>query len=284
MKFAVSSYSFQKLLQSGEMNQLSCVKKARDLGFDAVEFTDLQPHDGASIRDYAARIREESERCGLPVSNFTVGADFLRNDPHREAERLCKLVDVAVLLGTDSMRHDASVGWPEGEDRSFEEALPRLAEGCRAVAAYAAERGVRTMVENHGFFCQDSQRVERLIQAVNRPNFGWLVDMGNFLCADEDPLSAVERAAPYAFYAHAKDFYVRPADGPDPGAGFFRSRRGAYLRGAVFGQGDVCVAGCLQRLRRGGYDGFIGLEFEGMEDPLWAILAGLENLRRAAEG
>lgn len=284
MKLAVSSYSFQQRIQAGDMNQLSCVQKAQELGFDAVEFIDLQPHDSSSIQEYAARIREESERCGLPVSNFTVGADFLKNDPQREVERLCGLVDVAALLGTKSMRHDASSGWPDGDGRSYEDALPILAECCRAVSAYAAKRGIRTMVENHAYFCQGSQRVEALVKAVNHPNFGWLVDIGNFLCVEEDPQTAVERAAPYAFYAHAKDFYIRPAGGPNPGAGFFRTPKGTYLRGAVFGQGDVCVTGCLRQLKQAGYDGFIGLEFEGVEDPLWAIPAGLENLRRAVEG
>jgi hypothetical protein len=43
------------------------------------------------------------------------------------------------------------------------------------------------MVENHGFFCQDSERVEKLITQVGKENFGALVDIGNFLCVDESP-------------------------------------------------------------------------------------------------
>ena len=29
----------------------------------------------------------------------------------------------------------------------------RLADACREITLYAAEKGVRTCVENHGFFC-----------------------------------------------------------------------------------------------------------------------------------
>ena len=32
------------------------------------------------------------------------------------------------------------------------------------------------MVENHGYFAQDSDRVEKLINAVDHPNFGLLLD------------------------------------------------------------------------------------------------------------
>ena len=66
------------------------------------------------------------------------------------------------------------------------------------------------MVENHGFYVQDSERVEKLYAAVDNKNFGLLTDMGNFLCADEDPASAFARVAPYAYYVHAKDFIVKP--------------------------------------------------------------------------
>ena len=41
----------------------------------------------------------------------------------------------------------------------------------------------QTMIENHGYFCQDSDRVERIITGVSHKNFGALIDIGNFLCA-----------------------------------------------------------------------------------------------------
>jgi sugar phosphate isomerase/epimerase len=135
-------------------------------------------------------------------------------------------------------------------------------------------------VENHGFFVQDSRRAEKLVNRVAHDNFGLLVDMGNFTCADEDPVTAVGRVAPYAFYVHAKDFHIKSGQGQNPGTGFFRSRGGAYLRGAVIGHGDVPVKQCLDALRAAGYDGYVSLEFEGMEENQKAIAIGLENLKR----
>jgi hypothetical protein len=151
------------------------------------------------------------------------------------------------FLGAGGMRHDATRGFSAGHAgaRDFAAALPRLVEGCRAVTEFAAEQGVRTMVENHGFFCQDSERVERLVNGVCHPNFGLLVDVGNFLCADDDPGMALGRLMPYAFHIHFKDFHVKPGALPNPGSGWFLSRGGNYLRGAIVGHGDVSVPQCL---------------------------------------
>ena len=144
----------------------------------------------------------------------------------------------------------------------------------------AADCGLRTMVENHGYFCQDSDRLEQLVSAVKHPNFGALVDMGNFLCADDDPVRAVGRLAAAAFHVHAKDFHIKSGQWPNPGTGWFQSRGGNYLRGAIIGHGDVPVPQCLRILQRAGYAGAVSIEFEGMEEPLTGIAIGLENLRR----
>ena len=103
--------------------------------------------------------------------------------------------------------------------------------------------------------------------------------MGNFLCADERPAIAVGLVAPYAFYVHAKDFIVKNAAMPNPGACFFRSRNGNYLRGTILGHGDVPVVHCLAALKNAGYEGYISIEFEGVEETYLALSTGLNNLR-----
>ncbi len=285
MKIAVSSYSFSQYLKDGRMTQLDCIARAKELGFDAIEFTDLLPPEGETPLDYAKALREECERLAMPVSNFTIGAELLHpaSSLEEEIQRVKGMVDLAAVLGAGSLRHDATAGFEPGKRayRGFADALAMLAPACRAITEYAAEKGIRTMVENHGTFCQDSERVEALVNAVGHENFGLLADMGNFLCADEDPAHAFGRVAPYAFYVHAKDFHVKSGNGFSPGEGFFCSRNGNYLRGAIIGHGDVPVRHCLAALKNSGYAGSIAIEFEGMEDCLTGLRIGLANLRRA---
>ncbi len=282
MKICVSSYSFQPMLKSGEISQLGLIKKVKEMGFDGIEFTDLSPENGLSEREYAQMLREESERLNLPIVNYTIGAELINRPLDEECERLFGKVDVAAILGASGMRHDATGGFEGAKGRfcGFDQALPTLIEGCRRVTEYAAEKGVSTMVENHGFFAQDSDRVEKLVTGVANENFGLLVDIGNFACADDPSDKAVGRVAKYAKHVHIKDFHIKSGSEPDPGRGFFRSRAGNYLRGAIIGHGNIPVAQCIGILKRAGYDGYVSIEFEGIEQTLKGIEIGLENLRR----
>lgn len=285
MKIAVSSYSFSQCFNDGRLTQFSCIAKAKEMGFDAIEFCEIIPHDGSTREKYAVKLCKEAKRLSMPISNYTFGADFINGsdgDTQKEIERVKKEIDIAVLVGATSVRHDATGGFDKNKRkyRGFDDALEIIAPACRAVSEYAAAKGVKTMVENHGFFCQDSDRVEKLVNKVACENFGTLSDMGNFLCVDENPSTAISRVAPYVFYAHAKDFIVKNAMEPNPGMGFFRSRSGNYLRGTIVGHGNVPIKHCLVALKNAGYDGYIGIEFEGIEDALIGISSGLANLRR----
>ncbi len=288
MKFSVTSYSFQKLINSGEYSQLTLVEKVKDMGFDAIEFTDLIVPEGKTELEYAKQIREEADRIGIEISSYTVGADMLNGsdgDLDKEIERIKGKVDVAEVLGTKFMRHDA--GWGYKDERKsymgFNEALPVFIKGCKAVTEYAKTKGIVTMIENHGFFCQDSDRVEKIVCGVGDPNFGVLFDCGNFLCADENPVIAAGKLANYVKYVHAKDFLIRSGMLYDPGCGFFRTRGGNYLRGTIVGQGDAPVKQCIEVIKNSGYDGYFSVEFEGIEDNIPAVEQGLVNLKLFAE-
>lgn len=285
MKLGVSSYSFCQLYGNNRMNFLDIPAKTREIGFEVIEFSTLKTPAGLTPLQFAPQVRAACDAAGLPIMNYTIGADFLNGsngDLKAEVERLKTEVQTAKILGAPGMRHDATRGFPPTHvgAKSFDDALPILAKGCRAVTEYAADLGIRTMVENHGFFCQDSLRLEKLVNAVNHPNFGILIDMGNFTCADDAPEKAVGLLAPYAFHCHAKDFHIKPGLAPDPGRGWFRSRGGNYLRGSIIGHGDVPVLQCIGILKRAGYDGVLSIEFEGMEDPISGISVGFENLKR----
>lgn len=285
MKIGVSSYSFSKLVKKGIMKPVEVVSKAKDMGFDIIEFSGLPVPEGETALSFAPRLKEICDEAGIDIGNYTIGADFLNctgGDWKAEAERLKNEVKVAKILGAPGMRHDCTRGYATGSKREkgFDNALPVLINGCREVTEFATDLGVKTMVENHGQFCQDSDRVEKLVNGVNHPNFGVLLDIGNFLCADENPEKAVGRLIPYTFHVHAKDFFVKSGMLPDPGQGWFFTRGGNYLRGTIIGHGNAPILQCLKIMKKAGYNGTLSIEFEGIEDPIEGISIGLANLRR----
>lgn len=282
MKLGVSSYSFSKHIKQTGATYRDICKIARDIGFEGIEFTDLdlnvQP--ARDVGALADDIREYCKEIGLTIIAYTVGADFVGGGAE-EVDKVKAKVDIAARLGARVMRHDATWKLPDGQ--TWRDVVGQIAEPIRAVAEYAQGKGVRTCTENHGYVLQDAHRVETLILAVNHPNYGWLVDMGNFLCVDEPALHALPIAAPYAFHAHAKDFLYKPAWETNPGEGWFPSRNGSHLRGTVVGHGVVPLAYCIGVLRERGYDGWLSYEFEGMEENLPAIKAGYQVLRNLLE-
>lgn len=281
MYASVSSYSFSQYIRSGKMTQFDTVAKAAELGFSAIEFIDLDVPAGTSEESFAAKIADEAKRCNIKISAYTVGACMIKNtaeETRAEIERVKRKTEIAKILGAPLMRHDAY--FSQNKYRSFELSLPELAENIREVTEYADSIGIKTTVENHGFICQDSDRAERLFNAVNHKNFGLLVDIGNFMCVDENPYLAVSRVAPYAFHVHVKDF-VKYEYGADIEGNYITTRGMSKLVPTVCGTGDVPLERCLAILKNAGYDGCVSVEYEGSGDCIKAISAGLENLKTA---
>ena len=284
MKISVSSYSFQQYIGQGKLTQLDCVSKAKEMGFDAIEFIDIAGTSLDEQKEYAKSIREEADRIGIEINAYTIGACLYKDTEEEndaEIKRLCGQLEVAKILGASVMRHDVCYALgKKGNARSFDLMLPTIARNARRVTEYAESLGIITCTENHGYIAQDSDRVERLFNAVAHDNYGLLVDIGNFICADEDPAIAVSRVAPYAVHVHVKDMLVR---NEPTGSCVNPTRGGRYFVGTVAGEGDIPVKRCLDILKRTGYDGFISLEYEGREDCLTAIPRGLENVKKILE-
>ena len=284
MKYSVSSYSYSQLTSSGEYTEKQLIGLAKEMGFDGIEFAEIHAPEGADKLAYAEELRAEAEKQEIAIVAYCIGANLL-GDTDAEIERLKGEVDVAAALGVPVMRHDATGGYDKEtrSQRGFHNALPTIVRGYREVTEYAKTKGVRTCIENHGFFCQDSCRIEAIINGVADDNFGALVDIGNFMCADEDPAVAVGNVAPYAFHVHAKDFHFKKGTEFVPGEGFFMTRGGNYLRGAIIGHGAVPVQQCLRLLKKAGYNGYVTVEFEGVENAKTGVSWGLDTLKRIEE-
>ncbi|ANF95834.1 sugar phosphate isomerase/epimerase family protein [Paenibacillus bovis] len=280
MKLGLSTYSLHGSLSSGAMTVLDVIDYTAELGGQHVEIVPLS-YSLSDNPELTLQIVERARQQGIELSNYAIGANFLTDDPdayEREIERVISEVDIAARLGVKLMRHDVASS-PDVSIANFNRHLGRLADACRRVADHAANYGITTSVENHGFLIQHADRVQALIQAVDRPNYKTTLDVGNFVCADENPVAAVQKNLPFASMVHIKDFYLRPSH-RNPGAGWFTSTSGVYLRGAIIGQGDLDMWKILHTIKASGYDGYISVEFEGMEDGMTGARIGMENVQR----
>ena len=303
MKIGLTSYSMNNYICGGLMSVTEVMRFAKEKGAEHIElvpfgFTLHDDATGEFNEELIAEIKAVSAEIDLPLSNYAVLGDLLKFDPDAkkaEVERLKRHIDVAAKLGLERMRHDISSFRRPLESNTptaFEREFPIAVETSRELADYASQYGITTLVENHGFFVNGSDRVIRLIEEVNRDNFGLLLDTGNFTCVDENCTVAVKKCAPYAKMVHLKDFYIRRADRLTGNGGLFRCDSGCWfssnsgvsmLRGSILAQGDLDIWTILGYIRDAGYNGFVSVEFEGMEDGKIGSETGMNAARYILE-
>lgn len=286
MKLCVSTYSLSRWRSENQKSLEDSIDWVADSGVKAIEFSGLDEKAAGNPLKRAAELRKRCEKRGLHVAGFSVGANLLVNPTlQRQAIDKVKLdVDTAAELGARNMRHDVAYGFNDANKdlkgpKTFAYALKVVVPAIREITEHGVKRGVKTSLENHGFFMQASERVEKLIKAVGHKNFGLTLDMGNFLCVNEDPVKAVARVAKYAIMVHTKDFHVKLKKLRPP-TGWFDTPTEISLRGAIVGHGVVDIPKQLALIKKSGYKGYLSLEFEGMEEPAMAIQTGLDYLTR----
>ena len=296
MKIGVSSYCLDSLMEKGQMTLLEVIDWVAKQGGESIEFVPFafrfsDEASGQIDTGLIAQVKKRVADAGIEAANYSVLANLCVEDDEayeKEVKRICHHVDVAAELGVPRMRHDISAfrrPLDQNGLNDFDKLLPRMIEGTQRITEYAKTRGVRTLIENHGFFVNGCDRVERVMNGVDHENYGLLLDTGNIACVDEDPTVAAWRLAKRAEIVHLKDFYIRKRDPGDTtqfdcGGHWFRSYAGKYLRGSILAQGDLDIWAILGELKKAGFDGNLMIEFEGLEEPAYATAVSLQNARR----
>jgi L-ribulose-5-phosphate 3-epimerase len=286
MKLGLSSYSFRPMLANGTLSVDGLFDWLAANGAEHLEiatFSFAPPgeervYDLLSDETTLQQLEAAVARTGIPISGFCMAASFLGPERGAQVEAVKRHIDLCNRFGAGFLRHD-TVPWAYRltDTAEFEREFPSIAEACREIADYGQSHGVVTSVEDHGFFMNGAERLLRLLHAVDHPNFKLTVDIGNFLCVDDNPYVATRRTLPHAAFVHVKDFYVRTIE---PGPGWLTTHGGQFIRGSVFGYGDLDVRSLLGSVVASGYEGFLSLEYEGAEPTLFGCEAGFANVKR----
>lgn len=276
MKIGVSSYSYNQYIKDGRLDNISVIKKAADMGFEAIEYIGLPGETTEERHALALQIKEEAAKCGIELSAYVVGGCLYCDTPEAQAAEVARLkgeIDIANLLGVKLFRYDVLGRLTACV--SIESVVANMAPAMKELADYGQSLGIMTMIENHGHVFQDYDRIEMLYHAVDHKNFTLLLDIGNFLCADQDNVFAVSRLARLASHVHLKDFVKIDFYSDEDKTHCFNTRGGNFLRGTAVGYGAAKTAQCLTILKNVGYDGYVDIEFEGPEDCVAELEKGL---------
>ncbi|MFF0728875.1 sugar phosphate isomerase/epimerase family protein [Streptomyces sp. NPDC004134] len=176
-----------------KLSTMAAVDWAAEAGFDAVDITayyipgyethTMPSRPAEEITAFATGLRERCERLGLPVTGTGVFNDFA--DPSRrelDVERTRFWIDVARAMGAPAIRVfsgvvpadlDAAGGW-EAVTRA------RIVPALREIAEYAAPRGVRILLQNHGDMTATAEQTIRTIEWTGHENVSLINDTGYF--------------------------------------------------------------------------------------------------------
>ncbi len=281
MKTCISTFSYEQAMKKSGFTYFDAIDYTKKLGMDGIEFVIRETPEGYTFASYLQAFCDRAHEVGLEVPMLTAGADFYTKDPEKELARLMEAVDAASACGIPMMRHDVASKFRGDEAvKSYKTIIEEVAPYIKRLAEYAESKGVKTCSENHGWIFQDADRIDDLLYAVNHKNYGFLCDMGNFMVAGEDCARSVSRLIHHVCYVHAKDNFIKSGMDYNPGRGWHLTRSGYYRRPAIIGHGVVPTFQILQALKSQGYDGWVSIEYSGIEENLMAIEIGSENLKR----
>lgn len=286
MKAGVSSYCFHQQFSAGEMDMLQMIQfVGKETVAECFEPLTRFWKDGRDEQEQAREARDLLDSVGLEVSCYTLDSDFAVFD--KEKNRACidqciQRLDTALILGTNTIRLDPRSSLPRGmspQEVDLDDLLVRVAQSMQEVADAAARKGIVVGVENHGTLLGRVAQVERMVELVNRPNFGVNLDFTNFHTVfGEDHIEATRRLAKKVVHVHAKDFFLsREAQ---PGEEWRQLPAGDYAKRAIGGEGNSGWPEIFRILKEAGYQGAISLEIWDPADVKGSVAKGVANIKR----
>jgi sugar phosphate isomerase/epimerase len=271
-RIVVSTYSFWQFRHHHLRDLEKCINLAADMGFDGVEFLHRQMENQSN--EYLQQLKRRALLYGLDLCGLSTHQTFLSPDAaerQRNVQHTIGCIELAYKLGFPTIRVNTGT-W--GTSKDFNELMknrgiepPRkgytdddgfawVIDGLSRCLSAAERCGVLLALENHWGLGRTPEGLLRIVNAVNSPWLGVLMDTGNFL---EEPYDKLEQIAPKTVYVQAKTYY---------GGGLWYTLNLDNERIAAI-------------LRKHKYRGYISLEFEGKEDPLTAVPRSLAVLRKA---
>ena len=228
----------------------AAIAEAKALQLDAV---DLHLSGMNRDLDYLGHVRTRCLHSGLTIG-YTGGGTFVGLPEERDKRRTQGRADVdaTAFLGAQVMRLFARHKWPATV--AEQEALwGPMIESFQEVADYAVTKGVQVAVQNHnnGSFAMNAVQVLRILGEVDRPNFSYLLDTGQWQGAiGSHPRGESDSAVD--LYEH----YLKPT-----------APHATYVRAKIYkidsGREEWLDYGrILQILRDVDFNGTIGLVFE----------------------
>ena len=269
----VSTYSFWRFNGPRESYPIEqCIDQAAAMGFDGIELLHVQMT--SEEPGYLMDLKRRAFANGLDLMGFSTHQGFVypdKDERQRNINRTIHQIELCYELGIPTMRLNTG-RW--GTSKSFDDLMANrgieptlegytdedgfgwVIDSIERCLPKAEQCGVVLGLENHWGLGRTPEGVLRIVEAIESPWLQVTLDTGNFL---EDPYDKLAMLASRTILVQAKTYY---------GGGKWYELDLDYDR----------IAGIM---REHDFNGYVSLEFEGLEEAETAIPKSLELLRSA---
>ncbi|MGQ9631447.1 MAG: sugar phosphate isomerase/epimerase family protein [bacterium] len=213
-------------------------------GYNGIEIRGKEEHiSPAASKSRRQEVKKLFDDRGVEILSVAGYTRFTEREKHPAMlDEIRRNLELAADLGASFLR---TFGGDIPQGMSVGEACEIVAEGLREAVSYAEEFQITIALETHDDFCL-SDRVRRIVDLVGSDHLKVLWDVHHPYRFGESPEETAGRFLGKLAYLHVKDSF--PLGG------------GRQL--VLLGAGDVPVLEIMRNLRRGGYDGYISVEWE----------------------
>ena len=264
LEISLAEWSLHRALKAGEIDHLDFPSIAKnEFGISAVEYVNgffggskINFKEAAKNTRYLNELLKRSKDAGVVNHLIMVDEEGPLAIPDKKERSASidnhkKWIEAAKFLGCKTVRVNLhGEGGPDEKKAASIESLTRLGE-------FAKPMDINVVVENHGSDSSDGKWMASIMKQVKLPNVGTLPDFGNFCIShpwgttqdgcDElyDRYLGMEELLPYAKGVSAKS-YDFDANGEQPLMDYKR---------------------LVSLVQSSGFQGYIGIEFEGSTQP-----------------
>ncbi|MDI9355602.1 MAG: sugar phosphate isomerase/epimerase family protein [Chitinophagaceae bacterium] len=251
-KISLAEWSLHKALFAKKINNLDFPSIAKNTyGIDAVEYVNIFFKDKAQDTNYLSELKKRCDDLGVRSVLIMCDGEGDLGDAETQKRNVAvenhyKWAEAAKFLGCHSIRVNAK------GNGTAEEVSKKATEGLRKLSEYALSLNINVIVENHGGYSSDGKWLSNVIQNVGMPNCGTLPDFGNF-CLKNDPKDWKVCYESYDRYTGTEELM--------PFA------KGVSAKSYEFSADGECIEidykKMLSIVKKAGYKGYIGIEYEG---------------------
>jgi sugar phosphate isomerase/epimerase len=259
-KISLAQWSLHRAFNEGTLDpkKFSTIAK-KDYGISAVEYVNAFYSGLGEHTKFWNEMKTRANDEGVKSLLIMVDDEGFLGDSDtferkKTIENHYKWIHAAKILGCHSVRVNA---FGKGTRTKIREAL---LEGLGELSAYGQKEDINILIENHGLHTSDAEFIIGIIKEINNPYLGTLPDFGNW-CLTSEWGSTQNNTCDEVY-----DRYQGTAE-------FLPFAKGvsakSYAFDAIGNETSIDYRILLQQVKDSGFEGYIGVEFEGenMKEP-----------------